>query len=154
MTPTGANHRGTVVVGVDGSAGSQLALRWAARQATLMGARLRVVTAWEFPMSYGWAPQLPPGLDPSDDAEKMLREVVDDVVGSEGHIEVETVVLEGQPAPTLLDAAKDADLLVVGTRGHGELAGIFCGSVGERCVTRATCPVVVVRSNGGLSHAT
>jgi nucleotide-binding universal stress UspA family protein len=110
-----------------------------------MGDTLRVVAAWEFPMSYGWAPQLPPGFDPSDDAERMLREVVDDVVGTEGHVEIETVVVEGQPAPTLINAARGADLLVVGTRGHGELAGIFYGSVGERCVTHAPCPVVVVR---------
>ena len=54
-------------------------------------------------------------------------------------------VVEGYPAGVLLDAAKDADLLVVGSRGHGELSGVLLGSVGLHCASQATCPVLIVR---------
>jgi nucleotide-binding universal stress UspA family protein len=55
------------------------------------------------------------------------------------------VVLEGHPAPVLLELAKDADLLVVGSRGHGQFTGMLIGSVSEHVVSHASCPVVVVR---------
>jgi nucleotide-binding universal stress UspA family protein len=144
----GRSHRGTVVVGVDGSAASKQALRWAARQAKLRGDKLRVVGTWEYPLKFGWAPPLPPEYNPSRETATMLHEVVDEVVATEGPVEIETVVSEGRPAPALIEAARDADLLVVGTRGHGELIGLLFDSVGERCVTHAPCPVVVVRGHG------
>ena len=73
-------EKGTVVVGVDGSESSSLALRWALRQAQMTGARLRVVWCWEFPVTYyGW-PAFPGGYDPDSDIRKALDEVVDSVV--------------------------------------------------------------------------
>ncbi|MHB8592874.1 MAG: universal stress protein [Acidimicrobiales bacterium] len=134
-----------IVVGVDGSDSSKEALRWAARQAKLTGAALEVVVTWEYPTSFGWAPPYPADLDLAADARHELDEDVASVLGEHPGIEVRTAVVEGHPAPTLLKMAATADLLVVGSRGHGGFAGLLLGSVGEYCVTHATCPVVVVR---------
>lgn len=136
--------QGRIVVGVDGSEASQAALRWAARQAQLTGERLVVVAAWEYPTSFGWAPAYPSDWDPEGDARKALAEVVDQVLGAE-RPEVDLEVAEGHPAPILVEASQDADLLVVGSRGHGAFAGMLLGSVSEHCVSHAHCPVVVVR---------
>jgi nucleotide-binding universal stress UspA family protein len=138
-------NKGTVVVGVDGSEPSRLALRWALRQAQMTGACLRVVWCWEYPASYGW-PAFPDGYDPEGEIGKSLDEVVDCEVPVNAGVEVERVVREGHAAFTLIEQAKDADLLVVGTRGHGGFVGLLLGAVGEHCVTHAACPVVVVRS--------
>jgi nucleotide-binding universal stress UspA family protein len=147
--PDNDSAPGTVVCGVDGSAPSKLALRWALRQAQMTGARLRVVACWEYPVTYGWAPPYPEGFDPEEDVRKTLDEIVDDAVPADAGVEVERVVIEGHPAPTLIEQSKDADLLVVGTRGHGGFVGLLVGSVGEHCVTHAACPVVVVRGAHG-----
>jgi nucleotide-binding universal stress UspA family protein len=136
---------GVIVVGVDGSKPSLDALRWAANQARLTGATLEVTTTWEFPTSFGWAPAWPPDWDPSGDARKALAQVVDEVLGSDPGFEVRQVVLEGSPALSLIHAGEKADLLVVGSRGHGEFAGMWLGSVSEHCATHAPCPVVIVR---------
>ena len=145
MSPDENATGGTVVVGIDGSEPSASALRWALRQAELTGARLRVVMCWEYPVTYGWAPPYPEGFDPEADVSACLDQAVDAVVPKSGGVGVERVVVEGHPAPSLVEAAKDADLLVVGTRGHGGFLGLLLGSVSEHCVTHATCPVVVVR---------
>ena len=139
----------TVVCGVDGSEPSKLALAWALRQAQLTGARLRVVTCWEYPVTYGWAPPYPEGFDPEDDVRKTLDDMLAETVAPDAGVEVERVVVEGHPAATLIAQSKDADLLVVGTRGHGGFVGLLVGSVGEHCVTHATCPVVEVRGAHG-----
>ena len=136
---------GLIVVGVDGSESSIEALRWAADQARLVGASLEVLTTWEYPNSFGWAPAWPPDWDPGGEAGKALEEVVSEVLGTEPDIEVRQVVLEGHPAPALVRAAKGADMLVVGSRGHGEFAGMLIGSVSEHCATHAPCVVVIVR---------
>ncbi|MCU4186894.1 universal stress protein [Acidiferrimicrobium sp. IK] len=133
---------GIVVVGVDGSEPSKEALRWAAEQARLVGARLRVVLSWELPSVAYMAP-LPAGLDFDKDAHRVLDEEIAGVLG-QPDVDIEKVVAEGHPAPVLLELSKDADLLVVGSRGHGEFAGMLLGSVSEHCVSHATCPVVVV----------
>jgi len=66
---------------------------------------------------------------------------------------VETLAVEGQPAPVLLDAASDADLLVVGSHGHGRFAGMLMGSVSTHCMDHANCPVVVVRAEARFAAA-
>ena len=134
----------TIVVGVDTSDSSKEALRWAARQAELTGARLRVVIAWEIPTMAFWAP-LPEGLDLAKDAREALDKTLEEVLGPEPKVSVSTVVVEGHPAPVLLEQSGDADLLVVGSRGHGEFTGMLLGSVSEHCVAHASCPVVVIR---------
>ena len=136
-----------IVVGVDGSGSSVRALNWAAQQAELTGALLEVITTWEWPMSYGWAAPYVPDWDPSADARKVLTEAVELVRQAHPGVTVETNVAEGHPAPALVEASRGADLLVLGSRGHGEFVGMLLGSVSEHCVTNAHCPVLVVRDN-------
>jgi nucleotide-binding universal stress UspA family protein len=81
-------------------------------------------------------------------ATQQLETSVAATLGDSPDIPVETSVIEGQPAPVLLDAASDADLLVVGSHGHGRFAGMLMGSVSTHCVEHASCPVVVVRGDG------
>jgi len=135
----------TIVVGVDGSDSSQRALRWAADQAKLTGARLDVVTTWEYPPTLGWAPPYPSDFDPDQDARKALQKTVDTVLGADPGMAVELTVTEGHPSYVLVQAAAHAALLVVGSRGHGAFAGMLLGSVSEYCAAHSPCPVVVVR---------
>jgi nucleotide-binding universal stress UspA family protein len=134
-----------IVVGVDGSESSLDALEWAAGQARLVGASLEAVAAWEWPTSYGWAPAWPSDWNPAAEADLVLRRVVEKVLGSDSDVEVKIHVEEGHPAQILLKVAETADLLVVGSRGHGAFTGMLLGSVSEHCVSHAVCPVVVVR---------
>jgi nucleotide-binding universal stress UspA family protein len=135
-----------IVVGVDGSEPSLAALRWAVRQAKLTGLPLEIVSAWEWPVSYwGWETPPLPDDDPVDEALRQLDKAVSRVLTQDDAIEVRRSVIEGHPAPVLEALSKTADLVVVGSNGHGELAGLLLGSVSEHCVTHCQCPVVVVR---------
>ncbi len=135
-----------IVVGVDGSEPSKRALRWAADQAKLTGAELTAVTAWEYPPTLGWAPPYPSDFDPNADARQALQATVDTVLGTDHGVVLHLAVTEGHPAFVLTEAARDATLLVVGSRGHGAFAGMLLGSVSEYCASHASCPVVVVRN--------
>ena len=138
--------RRRIVVGVDGSESSLAALRWGVRQAELTDAPLEIVSAWDWPVSYsGWETPLPPGYDPADEARRQLDKAVSAVLTPGDAIEVRQSVIEGHPAPVLEDLSKTADLVVVGSHGHGELAGMLLGSVSQHCVTHCQCPVVVIR---------
>ena len=137
-----------IVVGVDGSESSRHALRWATRQAQFTGARLEVVITWELPTSYGWVPPYPEGFNPAEDAQKAVDEEVAIALKDYPDVEVQTTVVEGHPAPTLVQASKDAELLVLGSRGHGEFVGMLIGSVSEHLVSTAHCPVLVWRRDG------
>lgn len=136
-----------IVVGVDGSASSREALRWAAGQAELTGGSLRVVMAWFWPVVSGYAPP-PPEMDLARDAEVVVDGLVADVLGDSPGAPVEKRVVEGAPAAVLVEASSEAALLVVGSRGHGAFAGMLLGSVSAHCVSHARCPVVVVRDRG------
>jgi nucleotide-binding universal stress UspA family protein len=143
----GPSFTSTVVVGVDGSESSLDALRWAARQARLTGASLEVVTAWTFPdvaTPFGIVPDMSGESDPEGDARVRLDEAVGDVLGEDPEIALRTSVVLGTAAQALLDASRDADLLVVGSRGLGAFTGMLLGSVSEHCVRHAKGPVVVV----------
>jgi nucleotide-binding universal stress UspA family protein len=133
-----------IVVGVDGSPPSRRALAWAARQAQLTGAQLRVVTAWQLPRDYGF-PVVLEDVDLAAEARGLAEATVQEVLGPHPDIPVVTEVHQGHPAVVLVDAARGADLLVVGSRGHGAFTGMLLGSVSEYCVTHADCPVVVFR---------
>ena len=137
-----------IVAGVDGSPPSINALSWAVHQAELSGGTVDAVIAWEFPMAaggLGWAPVSPiDDTDYSELAADALSAAVSEVDPPPG-VPVRQVVVAGNPAQVLLDAAKGADLLVVGNRGHGGFADALIGSVSVRCLHHATCPVVVVR---------
>jgi len=134
-----------IVVGVDGSEQSRQALRWAARQAELIGGRLEVLTTWELPTTFGWVPPYPPDFNPAEDAQRAAEEEVAEVLREHPGVKVQVTVVEGHPVPPLLRASHGADLLVLGSRGHGEFAGMLLGSVSQHCVAAAACPVLVWR---------
>jgi nucleotide-binding universal stress UspA family protein len=106
--------------------------------------------AWQFPMmtslpAFG---TMPPPEDLSGEAERALQQaLVDEGVTATDTVPVTATVAEGPSARVLLDAASDADLLVVGSRGHGGFSGLLIGSVSQQCVSHASCPVVVVRTD-------
>lgn len=136
-----------IVVGVDGSDRSLEALRWAAEQARLTGSQLHVVTGWfypQFPTPFGIVPELPLPPDPMAEARGRLEQAVAAVLGVQSNLDLRVEVVRGNPAVVLLDAAKGADLLVVGSQGMGRFEALLLGSVCERCVRRATCPVVII----------
>ena len=132
-------HEPVVVVGIDGSESSKHALRWAVRQAQLTGAELVALTAWHLPEMYGYVSR-----DYDVDAANMLDRVLKEVLDPPPEVRVTPRVVEGRTASVLIDASKDADLLVLGTRGHGGFEGMLLGSVSQHCVNHAACPVVVV----------
>lgn len=133
-----------IVVGVDASEPSKAALRWAQDQAALTGAGLRVVMSWAMPTAAYWAP-LPAGVDLEASAREVLHQTVEEVLGGNPPVPVTEKVVEGHPAQVLIEQSKGAELLVVGSRGHGEFTGMLLGSVSEHVVTQAACTVVVVR---------
>ena len=134
-----------IVVGVDGSASSKAALRWALDQARLTKARLRSVLAWEVPPYTGWGAAAHEDFGAA--AGRLLEESVKEALGYDPPLDVEVVetVLPGHAAQVLIDQSAHAALLVVGSRGHGAFAGTLLGSVSQLCVQHAHCPVVVVR---------
>lgn len=143
-----------IVVGVDGSEPSMRALRWAVRQAKLTGGSVDAVTAWHCPTNVGVAPVAFDGLaDFESDAKRILTEALAEVRGLVPEVLVESQVGEGNAAEVLLRAAKGADLLVVGSRGHGGFASALLGSVSLHCVQHAHCPVVVIRADDEVAAA-
>jgi nucleotide-binding universal stress UspA family protein len=140
--PTGSP---LIVVGVDGSGSSLDALVWAVRQARLTGARLRLVTAWQLPRPFGYDLGYE-GWRPDKDAVHVQEQALASPGDALADVTIESRIVEGEPARVLVDEAEDADLLVVGSRGHRELMGMLLGSVSEFCAAHASCPVVVHES--------
>jgi nucleotide-binding universal stress UspA family protein len=138
--PNGAR----IVVGVDGSKSSQDAFAWAVRQAALTCGVVDAVSAWQIPTYYGLA-LADDGPYYKEVAVSVLDAAIAEVAAQAPGVIIHPVVAEGNAARVLLDAAKGADLLVVGSRGHSGFAEALLGSVGQRCVHHAECPVVVVR---------
>jgi nucleotide-binding universal stress UspA family protein len=142
----------TIVVGVDGSAGARAALEFAAREAALGEARLRIVCAWEIPPAVyagGFAPTLDqPTLDGfRNGAETIVNEAAAAAKKLQPTIECKGKAVQEQPAEALLQEARDADLMVVGNRGHGGFASLLLGSVSHQVVQHAPCPVTVVHES-------
>lgn len=137
-----------IVVGVDGSEGSRAALRWARDEARAHGAALEIVTAWQYPITtalpaFGSMPT-PDDLE-GEARDAMLAVVADEGITGDDGMTITTLVAEGTASQALLEASASADLLVVGSRGHGGFSGLLLGSVSQQCVNHATVPVVVVR---------
>ena len=139
----------TIVVGVDGSDGSTAALEFAAEEAALRKAPLRIVAAWDVPAAvYG------SGFTPAVDAGTLealggrMQELADEAAEKakklQPSIEVEAAAVAGQPADVLLESAAGAGLIVVGRRGLGGFKTLLLGSVSQQVVHHASCPVVVV----------
>ncbi|SDS71029.1 universal stress protein [Actinoplanes derwentensis] len=141
------DHR--IVVGVDSSAGSVEALRWALAYARLTGGSVEAVAAWQVPPMYvyaaGWTPT---GIDDAGIiryTEKTLAETVAQAQDQQDSpVPVTTRVVQGPAVQVLVEAGKGAELMVLGSRGHGAFAGMLLGSVSQHCVQHATCPTVVI----------
>jgi nucleotide-binding universal stress UspA family protein len=150
---------GVIVVGVDRSASAKAALKFALEEARLRQGRVRVVYAWQFrphgrsagfegvPVVLGADLD---GLHRAATAE--LDAIVAEAAPGAGGFGIEKRVEQGDPATVLIDQSRDADLLVVGSRGHGGFASLLLGSVSQVCAQHAACPVVIVR-DGSQIHA-
>jgi nucleotide-binding universal stress UspA family protein len=137
---------GRIVVGVDGSESAKKALRWAAKLAQSSGATVDAVQSWDIPTTLGLG-YLPQDVDLGKDTEKWLEETVDEVFGPDRPAALRTVVHCGSAARVLLDECKDAQLLVVGSRGHGGFYGLLLGSVSAAVAEHAPCPVLVIHGD-------
>lgn len=146
----------TIVVGVDGSDGSLKALRFALEEARLHQSELKAVAAWFIPPAVygaGWA-AAPIDLDGYRKvAEDSLEKCLTDVGAAGSGVSVTSLVREGQPADVLCEEARDADLLVVGSRGRGGFRGLLLGSVSQQCAHHARCPVVIVPNDEAEAEA-
>ena len=147
---------GTILVGVDGSAASHEALRWAAQEAELRSARLVAVHVWAYvsvvplgdpgmiPMP---AVDLPSQLEAERDAASAdLDQAIAEVLGSGSAIELEKRLVEGDPGEELVSASAAADLVVVGSHGRSGFRAALLGSVSRHVIDHAVCPVVVLKA--------
>jgi nucleotide-binding universal stress UspA family protein len=134
-----------IVVGVDGSAGSQKALEWAVAEARLRHGTVVAIHSWDVPVPaatpVGAVSSAPDDLL-SQGAHAILDEALADVDTSD--LQVERRVIAGGAANTLVDQSANATLLVVGAAGHGAVMGTLLGSVTQFCTRHASCPVVVM----------
>lgn len=141
----------TIVVGIDGSELSNRALEWALDEAQAHGKKLVLVHGVELGLSvaepYGGGyvyEQL------AETGRLVLAEA--EAVAAARGVPVESRLETGPPAYALVEASKHADLVVVGSRGHGGFVGLLLGSVSASCVHHAHCPVVVIRPPDKTSH--
>ena len=150
LVPEDPGRLRRIVAGVDGSEEALHALRWAVGLARSVDAEIEVVTAYHYtPVGVG-SPWVPPVTVVSQqDMRAVASDVVDDAVrkADAADVVVERTVCEGAAASRLQDRAQDADLLVVGSRGHGGFAGLLLGSVSRRCLVHPVGPVAVVPSH-------
>ncbi|SBS70880.1 universal stress protein [uncultured Microbacterium sp.] len=135
----------TIVVGVDGSESSVAALRYAARLAHLLDAPLEAVTTWVYPPYVDYA--LLGDWSPEEHARTALDEAVAAAFGGEPPDRLTTTTLPGSAADALIGASRNAQMLVLGSRGHGGFAGLLLGSVSNACAAHAHCPVLIVRAD-------
>lgn len=137
---------GVIVVGADGSQGAAYALDFAIREAAIRRVKLRVVSAWEIPPSVLASVVASKEFyeEFRENAVNVAREAAARVAELEPGVEHEEIVVEGQAAKALLANAEDAELLVVGRRGHGSFREMLLGSISRQVVVHAKCPLVIV----------
>jgi len=137
-----------IVVGVDESPAGTAALRWAAREAELRGAELKIIHVWQIDTAVAMAGAEVPWLAYESDARSNAATWVAETIGAQDASgEPRRIdVVQGAPGPTLVEASRDAEMLVVGTRVHTGISRVLFGSVSHYCLTRAQCVVVAVPS--------
>lgn len=148
-----------ILVGIDGSEFSMRALQWAVEEAKLRDAALHVVTAFQSHEDYFFtaeglslvgAPQLEEWAAAArGEAERLLSDTVARSDAEGAGLEVEREVVSGPAVPALVERSKDADLLVLGSRGRGGLRELLLGSVSHQCAQHAHCPVVIIPAGLG-----
>jgi nucleotide-binding universal stress UspA family protein len=143
MTDAPDSRPYTIVVGVDGSPNGQVAFEWAVAEARSRHGRLRAVEAWTAPYDWQLQPMFPVDVDQVRDAARHRLDRALAAADTHG-VDVHSELLEGEPGAVLVEAARDADLLVVGARGHSPLVQVLMGSVSTYCAHHAPCPVVIV----------
>ena len=143
--PVPARPTVRIVVGVDGMPSSLAALDWAAHEAALCSGTVEAVTTWELPNFSGAPVVIPAGYDPGADAQRMLDDAIAKARSAHPDVVFSTTVVQGHPAARLVEVSRGADMLAVGSRGHGDFADMVLGSVSEHCVVHALCPVLVFR---------
>ena len=137
----------SVIVGVDGSANSIAALQWSARYAKSTDGIVHAVYVWSYPASTVVTSQLGAAMAPADLMQSAASEALAGFIAEAAlpdDVHVVHVVREGSTSKVLLDQAKDADILVVGARGHGGFTGLLLGSVANAVINHAPCPVAVI----------
>lgn len=139
-------HEGSrIVVGVDGSPQSVLALRWAQTLGQALDATITAVTAWHMETVFG--SYIVPDWDPDEGARQTLKDAVQEAFGGNPPEGFSGVCIRGTPAKVLMEHSKSAQMLIVGSRGHGGFAGMLLGSVSSACAEHASCPVLVVHGD-------
>lgn len=133
-----------VVVGIDGSPDSVRALQWGAQYARYAEAPVHALIGWHSAPVYGYTAMV--SWDDSDrlkeEAAQVLAQTVREALGDDA--QVTERVEQGHPSEALVKASEEAQLVVVGSRGHGGFTGMLLGSVSQHCVTHARCPVTVM----------
>jgi nucleotide-binding universal stress UspA family protein len=142
---TSALQHGDIVAGVDGSAVSAAALRWAVTEAARSGRSVRAVRAWSFDPLLdvqfavaGFADQAL--ATHRRELDTLVHKILDDAEAATVHLEL----IEDTPAEALIRASRNASMLVLGSHGHGRLLGLIVGSVTAQCLRKATCPVAII----------
>ncbi|MHA7985242.1 universal stress protein [Rathayibacter sp. CAU 1779] len=143
-TPETTDDTPRIVVGVDGSEQSIVALRQADRLSRLLGARIEAVSTWSYPVAMSpYALSMEPSFE--EIAVQALDEALTEAYGSDRPALLTTVVQYGHPAQVLIERSTGAEMLVLGSRGRGGFAGLLLGSVSSECAAHANCPVLIVR---------
>jgi nucleotide-binding universal stress UspA family protein len=133
-----------IVVGVDGSQSAQEALHWAVDEARRRNAVVEAVYAWHQPFVTGYEYMGEMGLGDFEEEARQILDAAVEAVDTSGIPSVERHLLAGGAAGALVEAAKGADLLVVGSRGRGGFSGLMLGSVSQQVAHHASCPVVII----------
>ncbi|HET9898905.1 MAG TPA: universal stress protein [Streptosporangiaceae bacterium] len=153
MTQSASGRSRRIVVGVDGSPSSVSALRWAISEAELCGDTVEAVAVWEYPLSaseFGWEPGIADKLRRvRASAEEALARAVSDARPPRSAAGIQQRVVEGYAPKVLVAESAEADLLVVGSRGHGTLSDVLLGSVSQHCAHHSRCPLVIIRGQPG-----
>jgi len=136
-----------IVVGVDGSEAAQAALEWAIDEARRRNAVVEAIQAWHQPGVTGYAYLGEIDLSEFVTETKEILDAAIAAVDTTG-VTVESKVMTGGAAQVLVEEAKGADLLVVGSRGRGGFSGLLLGSVSQQAAHHAPCPIVIVHPGG------
>lgn len=134
----------TVVAGVDGSDESQRALRWAAEYVQKVGGLVHAVSVWHQPVQFGY--RLPTSDSELEQrARQQLDKVTEAVRGEFPSVDIRERLIRGHVVDELVGLSPQADIMVMGNKGHGAFTGMMVGSVALKLVHHARCPVLVVR---------